>query len=88
MNTIINPPKGDIVSVIAKECANVLHVVNLMEDNAYYTPIAAVLQWVQQNLSPLIPLESNCPTGHLHLAAANWMKVTSDPWILPLENYL
>ena len=46
MNTIIDPPKGNIVSVIAKERTNVLHV-NLVKDNAHCTPIAIVLQWVQ-----------------------------------------
>ena len=51
------PPKGDNVSVIAY--INVLYVVNLIKDNAHYTPIATALQWIQQNLSPLMPLDSN-----------------------------
>ena len=78
----LRPPKGDTVPVIDKNCTNVLHRLNVIKDNAHCTPTTTALQWVQQNLSPLTSLVNKCPAGHLHLAASNWMKVTSDPWVL------
>ena len=78
----MGPQKGDIVSVVDINCTNVLHVPNLTKDSVHSTPTATALLWVQQNLSPLPSLDINYPAGHLHLAVSNWMKVTSDPWVL------
>ena len=80
--------KGDIVSVMLNNHIDVSHVTKLIEDCAHSTQstlTATALQWAQQNLLILnTSLGNNLSTaaGHLHLAVPNWMKVTSDPWVI------
>ena len=89
MNTILDSSKGDAVSVIGKDCTNVSHVVNMIRNNTHCTPTTTVLQWVRQNLSPLLSPNNSCPAGPLYLATANWMKVTSDRGVLnTIQGYM